>query len=232
MITNSEKWALLRQTGDRIYGQDGRYHEQLKALNDGRLDAALAELLVAKANRNERRRQKRTPLAPHIHELIESGQARIFEVELGRYRSGPEYLKALEAAGHRVGEWERFLLLDSGFRCSKTLYRLQLVLLAAGGLWPSGKCPKRPTWEQSYRKAANVGLKRAPAEVGPAWRLSYTDQPVGVRVNVGMTPLTDSAGSAGVYSLVCIRGVSWLLSSDAVPGVRWYPRNQLVFRLP
>jgi hypothetical protein len=50
-----------------------------------------------------------------------------------------------------------------------------------------------------YSRAEQFGLGLAPAEVGPALRLHYFDQPIGEFLHVGMKPITTWTGEPGIF---------------------------------
>jgi hypothetical protein len=50
-----------------------------------------------------------------------------------------------------------------------------------------------------YARAEQLGLGLAPAEVGPALRLHYFDQPIGEFLHVGMKPITTWKGEPGIF---------------------------------
>ena len=90
---------------------------------------------------------------------------------------------------------------------------------------------QNPTTENIYRKAEELGLELCPAEVGPQYRLQYTDQPSDEYLCIAMKQITDSNGSPRVFLLdrygdeLCLRNF-W-----AGPTCKWNPDNEIVFRI-
>jgi hypothetical protein len=72
-----------------------------------------------------------------------------------------------------------------------------------------------------YDRASRLGLALCPAEVGPALRLAYLDQPFGEYLRIAMQPVARSDGNA--MDFVVAKGLAgWLLIGDDV-------RDDLVF---
>lgn len=86
-----------------------------------------------------------------------------------------------------------------------------------------------PTTTELFAKAEEFGLELCPAEVGPQYRLQYTDQPMGDWFYFGMKPVV-VAGNLCIFSLIH-RGLGlslnfkWVGSNDY-----WDPDNKIVFR--
>jgi len=87
-----------------------------------------------------------------------------------------------------------------------------------------------PTMENIYRKAEELGLELCPAEVGPQYRLQYTDQPSDEYLYIAMKQIADSDGSPGVFGLGRVTDGLWLSRSWAWPADGWYPAYEFVFR--
>ena len=90
---------------------------------------------------------------------------------------------------------------------------------------------QNPTTENIYKKAEELGLELCPAEVGPQYRLQYTDQPIGEWLYIGMKQIADPGGNPDVFRLK--RGGSglWLIHYWAKPTGKWSHGETVVFRL-
>lgn len=88
------------------------------------------------------------------------------------------------------------------------------------------------TYETICNKAKKLGYELCPAEVGPALRLAYTDQPNGEWLRVAMEAITDSDGSRNVFGVVRDGDGPWLFWSDGNPDFFWDAGRQFVFVLP
>lgn len=87
------------------------------------------------------------------------------------------------------------------------------------------------TTDEIYQKAQEFGLELCPAEVGPQYLLTYTQQPMNEYVTITMKQISDPDGGPCVFLLFRdgsgVRlGVNW-----AKPKNRWHPEGEFVFRL-
>lgn len=90
---------------------------------------------------------------------------------------------------------------------------------------------KAPTTVELFKRISEVG-EICPAEVGPALRLAYIDQPKGEWLYIAMEPIPDSVGSPRVFGVRRYGGGGlWLSRAWALPGLRWGLDVRLVFRL-
>ena len=91
--------------------------------------------------------------------------------------------------------------------------------------------PQTATTKQIFDKIEEYGLELCPAEVGPNYRLKYTDQPMGEYLLVGMKQISDSCGNPDVFELERDGAGLWLDSYWAKPTNKWNPDYVFVFRL-
>ncbi|MFH0830890.1 MAG: hypothetical protein V1895_02425 [Parcubacteria group bacterium] len=223
MITHKDKWKLLVNIGNRLFGPDGdRAFETHKAVHDGRLKLEKADVL---SNRMTRRRQQGVSLHPSIQQLVDQGRAHLFEVTLGRYQSGLEYEQALKAAGHKVGDYAHDMLQSVAFRVERKPLVIKLVRVTVAQLSFSQEVNLRVI----YGRAVKMGLYRSPAEVGPAYLLEHGRNLRGC-VYVGMKPIVRD-GFPTVFMVYRNVDGSRLDGGSARPGDRWNLGNQVVFRL-
>ena len=91
--------------------------------------------------------------------------------------------------------------------------------------------PNGATTKQIFDRAIELGLDFCPLEVGPYYRLQYTDQPMGELVRIGMKPITGSDGGGRVFIVVRLDDGLWLSGRWTSPGDRWDAGYQFVFSL-
>lgn len=150
-------------------------------------------------------------------------------------RTPEQFITALEQAGMRISDYARHLLESEDFRNSLTERKkqkkdkeeLKLVRLTVKDLGFS----KGATFEQIYNKAQELGLELCPPEVGPEYRLQYTNQPMSEWVRIGMKQISGPGGYPYVFHVVHYSGGVWLSNDWVDPVRRWPPENEFVFRL-
>lgn len=144
-------------------------------------------------------------------------------ITLGAYKDTAAYCAALEAARCRVSDYAREILKKISIAQSETPVDLARLTVRELGF------PEGATTEQAYAAALTRGLTKCPAEVGPALRLAYMDQPFGELIRVGMEPIVGSDGNLNVFRVVRGSGGRWLRASWAGPTGRWSPEVVWVF---
>jgi hypothetical protein len=102
----------------------------------------------------------------------------------------------LDAAGCGIGDLAEEILARPAFTLASTRTDVDLVVVSAAELGLSGESV---SLIDIYSRAEQFGLGLAPAEVGPALRLHYFDQPVGEFLHVGMKPITTWNGESGIF---------------------------------
>jgi hypothetical protein len=83
---------------------------------------------------------------------------------------------------------------------------LNLVLTTVSGL---GFGENGASLKDIYERASRLGLALCPAELGPALRLAYLDQPLGEYLRIAMQPVARSDGKATDF--VVAKGLAGLL---------------------
>jgi len=86
-----------------------------------------------------------------------------------------------------------------------------------------------PTTNQLYQRAKELGLELCPAEVGPHYRLKYTDQPFKECLYIGMKQIKDSCGNVFILSHYGDDGLR-LDTPHELPIFGWLLDKEIVFR--
>ncbi|MEK9157073.1 MAG: hypothetical protein AAB448_03010, partial [Patescibacteria group bacterium] len=108
----------------------------------------------------------------------------------------------------------------------KSPEHMHLIRLTVGDLgFPDGA-----TIEDIFIKAIALGLELCPPEVGPYYRLHYTNQPMNEYVYIGMEPIAGRGGGPYVFDVLRVHGDA-LGRRWAGPGNRWDADFQFVFRV-
>ena len=95
----------------------------------------------------------------------------------------------LAQKGAKIGSYARSLIENPAFTTLPIPILIDLVIVEAGKLVP-GKL--KPTTEEIFDKADELGLDKVPAELGPHYRLAHMDQPKGGRVFMGTYPIVET----------------------------------------
>ena len=144
-------------------------------------------------------------------------------VKLGTCETPSEYRKALKKAGMRISDWGDDIL--GRITCSKEEIDLDLVVLSVGDLgFKDGA-----KYSDICAKAVELGLELCPAEVGPALRLQYGDQPKDEWLRIAMEAITDRDGNLFIFSVGRGGGGLWLCGYDGHPGDVWRAGFRFVF---
>jgi hypothetical protein len=117
-------------------------------------------------------------------------------VKLGTCKTADEYRKALKKAGRRIGDWANDILGKPAFTASEMETEVDLVVATVAELGLKGG-----QYKDICTRAVEMGLELCPAEVGPALRLVYDDQPKGEWLIIAMEAITDSDGDLGVFGV-------------------------------
>ena len=144
-------------------------------------------------------------------------------ITLGAYKTPAAYRKALTAAGHKIGSWGDEIL--GRITCAKQETEVDLVALSVGDLgFKDGAY-----YKDICAKAIEMGLELCPAEVGPALRLAYNDQPRGEWLRIAMDAITGRGGCRGLFAVDYDRDELWLDDHDGHPDHFWSADGRFVF---
>jgi len=160
----------------------------------------------------------------HIYTSFPEGKISIQHIEIGGKTKERLQLELIQAGNHvhpRAGN----MIQGSDFTILPTTQTLDTVRLKVGDF---GLADARPTTDQLYKRALELGLELCPPEVGPHYRLQYKDQPFGEHFCIGMKPIISSHSSPNVFDLGHDGEGLWLQASWAIPGRFWDPRDVFV----
>jgi len=141
--------------------------------------------------------------------------------------------KELKQARITIGDWGNDIL--DRISCAQQEIKVNLVVLSVLelGFYRSAK------YKDLCAKALELGLQLCPAEVGPALRLSYKDQPGGERLRIAMEAIADSYGCYdSIFEVVHEEEIAyeedelWLGGNCGDPDVRRSVRGRFVFACP
>jgi hypothetical protein len=116
-------------------------------------------------------------------------------IGLGDFANSFALRNALDAADCGVGDLAEEALARSAFTLASTKTDVDLVVVSAAELGLAEPASLRDI----YSRAEMLGLSLAPAEVGPALRLQYFDQPIGEFLHVAMKPITTWQGDPVIF---------------------------------
>ncbi len=144
-------------------------------------------------------------------------------IKLGLHKSVDEYHRALHAAGFYINSWADDILGRVTFSVAEREVNLVVRSVAELGF------ANGATFAQICDAAKKLGLSLCPAEVGPAFREQYCDQPMYEWLIIAMEPISASDGSLRVFYVARIGDGLWLGNSYGSPRVVWNAGNRFVF---
>ena len=147
-------------------------------------------------------------------------------VTLGTHKSVDKLRSALEVAGFRIGDYAGQILAKISLSSKKV--QLDLAVVSGADLGFTGDARR----DAIYTRALELGYQLCPAEVGPALRLAYPDQPSGEWLLIAMEPITDSDGNPKVFFVGHDCDDRWLYGYDGEPDHVWGPGLRWVFVVP
>lgn len=147
-----------------------------------------------------------------------------FTIELGKYKSAKAYLKALK--GFKVGTYAEQLIEKMPIATKEESIDLEVLSVADLGF------TSYATGKEIFAKAKELGYELCPAEVGPALRLAYTDQPQYEYLIVAMEPIADSDGDLNVWDIAHDSDGRWLDAYYDVLEGTWDPGRRFIVRRP
>lgn len=213
-ITSGQKDQIVKFGADAVRG----------ALKDVGMDKGAAQRIIAGG---EFQRRIGEAARQALRDLGSDKATTAFPVwktiTIGGQNNIAAYRAALHAGGYRVGDYASQLLDKTVVAESETT--LELVRLTVGEMG----FPRGASTAEIYAWAEAHGLKKCPAEVGPALRLAYADQPYGEWIRVGMEPIADSVGDLHVFLVGHGDHGRWLGTHWTDPTNQWHPGYVWVF---
>ena len=140
-----------------------------------------------------------------------------------------------------IGDEADEILGRPAFPFNKEPFELDLVVLSAFDLGFGDRAPRNdielgPTVEASlrdiYARAASLGFELCPAEVGPALRLSYLDQPLGEFLHIAMKPVARYSGELTDFTVGNGGAGLILVGGNGHPDVKLPGATRFVFVRP
>ena len=144
-------------------------------------------------------------------------------VRIGVHKNLDTLTKALKK--FRISDWALDILGKPAFTLAQTEEDISLCVATVKEL--TGK--NQATTTEIFDAIKRIG-ELCPAEVGPALRESYLDQPKGEWLRVAMEPIRDSDGYPYVFDVGHDDDVLWLNAYYAYPGLVWDGDDRVVFR--
>lgn len=134
----------------------------------------------------------------------------------------------LKAAECFVSDWAKDLLGKKAFVDSFASEEMDVELVVASVADLGFK--NGATRKDIYERAQDLGLDLCPAEVGPALRKAYKDQPKGEWLLIAMEPIAGSNGFLSVFDVWRDGdGRRYLYASSGRPGLEWSADYRWVF---
>ena len=147
-------------------------------------------------------------------------------VTRGRLKNGEEYQKNIKAGGHKVSDWSSDLLVHpkTKFTCATQEEEWDLFVASNGDMGFTKRATRERIYARMFSQELGWNIEKLPAEIGPALRVAYTDQPRGEWLLVSMDPLTGSSGALRLFDVERRGGgESWLHANFGLPGYGWDP---------
>jgi hypothetical protein len=151
-------------------------------------------------------------------------------ITIGGFKGVNATREAMEAAPCRilVGDDADEILGRPAFPFIKTPVELDLVVLSVFKLGFSD----RASLHDIYVRAVAQGFELCPAEVGPALRLNYLDQPLGEFLHIAMRPVARYTGELVDFSVGNAGAGLILIGGDGHPDVMLSGAERFVFIRP
>ncbi len=147
-------------------------------------------------------------------------------ITIGINKSPSAYREALKANGYHIGDYADQIL--KRMKVSETEVQIDLVVMTVAELGFKGGVRR----DAIYARAIELGLELCPAEVGPALRLAYQDQPYGEWLRIAMEPISDSGDFLEVFGVDRGGDERWLHGSYVDPDYFWGAGGRWVFVAP
>lgn len=146
-------------------------------------------------------------------------------VTIGGYQNAEQYKRTASQTGCHIGDWASDILESPNFIVTqeKEQIVLAIVTVAELGLTKGG------SYHNICTNASKFGMQLCPAEIGPALRLAYKEQPDGEAVAVAMKAVQTRSGGLYIFTLGRNGENLWLRGSFGHRNFFWYPDQKFVF---
>lgn len=162
----------------------------------------------------------------HVYTSFPDKKIRRENLEIGG-KTAEQLITELQGANINISDTAKFMLNSKEFVPTKNPEAATLICLTVADLGFKSDA----TTDQIYARAEELGLELCSSDVGPQYRLKYQNQPMGEWLRVGMKQIADSVGYPYVFRLGRSDDGFWLYDYWAIPGSRWDPDYEFVFRL-
>lgn len=132
--------------------------------------------------------------------------------------------KDLNKAGFEVGTYASQILEKVTFR--KQEVELKVISVKELGF------TQYTRYDAICAKIKDLGYELCPAEVGPALRMAYNDQPEAEWLGVAMEPIADLGRGLDIFSVLRDNDGRGLVSSYGSPGTLYFPVDGFVVVMP
>lgn len=146
-------------------------------------------------------------------------------IKLGVHKTPQAYEEALKMR-FRIGDWASEILHK--ITVSETVVEMDLCVKTVAELGFNGNA----RYEDICRRIVEIGGELCPAEVGPALRDQYEDQPYGEWNLIAMEAISDLDGDLRVFGVGHDRGDRWLSTYGGRSGSLSRPGLRVVFVIP
>jgi hypothetical protein len=145
--------------------------------------------------------------------------------------------EAMETAPCRIqiGDDANEILGRPAFPFIKKPVELDLVVLSVFELGFGDQASRKAvqvSLHEIYARAAALGFDLCPAEVGPALRLNYLDQPLGEFLHIAMKPVARYTGELVSFTVGAGGAELLLIGGNGDPDVMYPPVVRFVFVRP
>ena len=149
-------------------------------------------------------------------------------IKLGLHKTADNYEAALtpETGLLRLGDWAHQILKK--ITISQAVVEVDLCVMTVAELGFRGNA----RFDAICERIIEIGGELCPAEVGPALRLQYEDQPQGEWNLIAMEAITDSDGDLNVFGVERDSDVRWLDTYYGSPDDLYDPDGRIVFVVP
>ena len=158
----------------------------------------------------------------HLYTSFPEGRIERRTIEIGG-KTPQEYEAELARDGHQMSDWAKDILpkiTPSKERREEDTFRLTVAALGF---------TSATRYDEICKRAKELGLELAPAELGPALRLATKDQAMNDRFIVGMEPLPDHDGDPSVFLVDRDEDGSWLYGRSGYLDDQCRPVDAFVF---